>query len=80
MIKTGTLIASALIAVASFSAPSFAQSRSQYDIQLQRLNDIRQQTTDAGLNTYNRPLDHAPVSARYDSNRGYFGVYRQRAN
>jgi len=80
MIKTGTLIASALIAVASFSAPSFAQSRSQYDIQLQRLNDIRQQTTDAGLNNYNRPLDHAPVSARYDSNRGYFGVYQQRAN
>ena len=43
-------------------------------------NDIRQQTTDSGLNTFNRPLDHAPVSARYDSSRGYFGVYRQRAN
>jgi hypothetical protein len=60
MIKTGTLIASALIAVVTFSAPSFAQSLSQYDIAQQRANDIRQLTTDSGANTINRPLDRAP--------------------
>jgi hypothetical protein len=62
MIKTGTLIASALIATVSFAAPSFAQQRSQYDIEQQRLNDIRQQTSDSGLNTINRPLDRTPWS------------------
>jgi len=60
MIKTGTLIAGALIAVVSFSAPSFAQSLSRYDIEQQRLNDIKQQTTDSGSNTIDHPLDHAP--------------------
>jgi len=79
MIKTGTLVAGALIAVVSFSASSFAQSRSSYDVELQRLNDIHQETTDSGLNTFNRPLDHAPISAPYGSNRQFFGVYRQPA-
>jgi len=60
MTKTGTFIASALIAVATFSAPSFAQSLSQYDIAQQRANDIRQMTTDSGSNTIDHPLDRAP--------------------
>jgi hypothetical protein len=60
MIKTSTLIASALIAIGALSTPSFAQSISQYDIEQQRLNDVKQQTTDSGLNTINHPLDHSP--------------------
>jgi hypothetical protein len=60
MIKTGTLIATAVTAIVSFSAPSFAQTFSQNDVNLQRLNDIRQQTTDSGLHSINRPLDRAP--------------------
>jgi hypothetical protein len=60
MIKTGTFIVGALLAIVSFSAPSFAQSVSQYDMQLQRVNDIRQQTTDTGLHSINRPVDRAP--------------------
>jgi len=39
------------------STPSFGQSLSPYDIEQQRLNDIRQRTTDSGLNTINHPLD-----------------------
>ena len=43
------------------TAPSFAQSLSQYDVAQQRANDIRQMTTDSGLNTIDRPLDRAPL-------------------
>jgi hypothetical protein len=81
MIKTGMLIAAALIAVVSFSAPSLAQSRSPYDAELQRLNDIRQQTTDAGTNTINHPLDRPRMSYDYGPSlrdRQLQGLYRQR--
>jgi hypothetical protein len=77
MIKTGTLIAGALIAVVSFSASSFAQGRSSYDAELQRLNDIRQQTTDSGLNTISRPLSRTPLYGTSISDRQFRGVYRQ---
>jgi len=81
MIKTGMLIAAALIAVVSISAPSLAQSRSPYDAELQRLNDIRQQTTDAGTNTINNPLDRPRMSFDYGPSlrdRQFQGLYRQR--
>lgn len=79
MVKTGTFIASALIAAVSFSASSFAQSRSSYDAELQRLNDIHQQTTDSGLNTISRPLSQTPRG--YGANvsyRQFQGVQHQR--
>jgi hypothetical protein len=60
----------------------FAQSRSQYDIELQRLNDVRQQTTDSGLNTISRPLSRTPWGAGYGASasyRQYQGVQRPRA-
>jgi hypothetical protein len=63
MIKTGIFFASALIAIGTLSTPSFAQSLSQYDIEQQRLNDVRQQTSDSGLNTINHPLDRVPLAS-----------------
>jgi len=80
MIKTGTLVASALIAVVSLSGVASAQSLSRYDRQQQRADDIKQMTTDSGLNTLDHPLDQAPwgVDAgptRLD--RQFQGLYRQ---
>jgi hypothetical protein len=83
MIKTGTLIASALIAIGTLSTPSFAQSLSQYDIEQQRLNDIRQRTTDTGLNTINHPLDRTSQADGYGSSardRQLQGISRQHFN
>jgi hypothetical protein len=88
MIKTGTLVASALIAIVSFSAPSFAQSRSvehrggspalsSSDVEQQRLNDIRQQTSDSGFNTIDHPEDRTPwgVAAGASQDRQMQGLY-----
>jgi hypothetical protein len=83
MIKTGTLVTGVLIAIGTFSTPSFAQSLSQFDIEQQRLNDIRQRTTDSGVNTINHPLDRPSRDDGYDSNvrdRQLLGIAQQHFN
>jgi hypothetical protein len=83
MIKTGTLMASALIVIGTLSTPSFAQSLSQYDIEQQRLNDIRQRTTDSGLNTINHPLDRNTMAGAYGESvreRQLQGIAREHFN
>jgi hypothetical protein len=82
MIKTGTLLAGALIAVVSFSAVASAQSLSRYDRQQQRADDIKEMTTDSGVNTLDHPLDQAPwgVDAGPSrTDRQYQGLYREPA-
>jgi hypothetical protein len=80
MIKSGTLLAGALIAVVSFSGVASAQSLSRFDRQQQRADDIKEMTTDSGLNTLDHPLDRAPWGvdagpSRQD--RQYQGLYRE---
>ncbi|MDB5534584.1 MAG: hypothetical protein JWO28_2899 [Hyphomicrobiales bacterium] len=83
MIKTGTFVAGALIAIVTLSTSSFAQSLSQFDIEQQRLNDIRQRTTDSGMNPINHPLDRPSLADGYDANvrdRELLGIAQQHFN
>lgn len=80
MIKTGPLVAAALIAVVSFSGVASAQSLSRYDRQQQRADDIKEMTTDSGSNTLDHPLDQAPwaVDAGHTRlDRHFQALYRQ---